>query len=172
MSTDNATDTTNIDRLLAVIAEATGYLDAREPAGPTERIRRWQAAAAVLDNLSVVVGQMAADALDAMHQLGRLEASTDLGPVHIGKGYAKDEWRGYELLGVLAERVVHPDTGEVVEAVPVEVLRDVIPACSDPEHTSSKWKATALKARGINVRQFREQHDAPDVIRRGERGPW
>jgi hypothetical protein len=151
---------------LAAIAEATVTLDKREPTDPTERIERWQAAKAVVDDLYTVVKQMESDAVDAMVELGREFLETSLGPVYTDKGYAPEEWDGNALLGTLSVQLVDRDTGEVTDAVPTAVLRDVIPAVS-PGKTSSKWSITGLRKHGIRVDSYHRKDDAPLVMRRG-----
>lgn len=150
-----------------MMTDCVNALDQRGPVGsPLRRIELWQAASAIHDALGVVVGQIAADAADALASTGHEEATTNFGQVHLEPGYSREEWQGHRLLGDMSEAVITED-GERVPAVRLDLLREVIPACSDPEHTSSKWKATALKAAGFRVKTYRDKADAPDVIRRG-----
>jgi hypothetical protein len=150
-----------------MIADCVDLLDQRGPVGePLRRVELWQAAAAAHDALGVVVHQIAADAVDALASSGHEEATTRFGPVHLEPGYAREEWQGHRLLGDMSETVITAD-GEQVPAVRLDLLREVIPSCSDPDHTSSKWKATALHAAGYRVKTYRSKADPPDVIRRG-----
>jgi len=154
----------------AAILELADELDRREPMGPEARIRAWRHGEEALRSLAVVVGQMRWDATDALAQLGEDQLGTDLGPVHMGWRPGRQEWRGYELLDRLGMKVIDPMTGEMVDAVPVDVLRDVLPACSKPETTSSRWSTTGLdRWLPDDWQVFRNQHDGQRVITIGER---
>lgn len=76
-----------------------------------------------------------------------------------------ERWDGHELLGKLAVRLISPD-GEIVEAVPVDVARAVIPACVQGQ-TSSRWKITELRKVLDDPESFREVDYGDAVIARG-----
>jgi hypothetical protein len=152
------------------IEGAVACLDRRAPMPPLERIEAWQAAADALATFQVVVGQMAADAQDAMVQLGTKQLTTRRGPCHLARSSSSQEWRGYELLGKLADPMIEPSTGEVMDAVPLQVLRDVIAGCNKPDSTYSKWLTTGLKEwLPDDWRKFVTYHDPRDVIKLGEK---
>lgn len=88
--------------------------------------------------------------------------------VHLAPGYAPERWRGHDVIAELAERFVSAD-GEVVQAVDVGVLVDVLPGCNAPELTSSKWRTTGLRRHLPDWRRYRSRDDAPLVIKRGAR---
>lgn len=155
-----------VEHALQAINDATTWLDMREPTDPLDRIERWQAAAAVLDGLSTVVGQMAADAVNAMLELGREALETSIGPVYTEPGYAREEWDGNALLGTLSKQLVDRTSGEIVDAVPTDVLRSIIPGVGVGK-TSSKWGVTGLRKLGVRVDTYRRKEPAPTVIRRG-----
>lgn len=159
-------DPLDVNEALATIALATVTLDKREPCDPTERIERWQAAKAVLDDLATIVGQMEAEGVEAMIQLGRETLETSLGPVHTTPGYAREEWDGHALLGTLSTKLVNRETGEVLDAVPTSVLYDVLPAVTEGS-TSSKWKISGLRKHGIRVDTYHRQDEAGLRLRTG-----
>lgn len=88
--------------------------------------------------------------------------------VHLAPGYAPERWRGHDVIAELAERFVSAD-GEVVHAVDVGVLCDVLPGCNAPELTSSKWRTTGLRRHLPDWHRYRHRDDAPLVIKRGSR---
>ena len=75
-----------------------------------------------------------------------------------------DQWDGQRLLSKLAVNVVETATGELVQAVPVEVLEDVIPAVTGK---SSRWLVKGLELHGINPNQYRERSWGHPTISRG-----
>jgi hypothetical protein len=54
------------------------------------------------------------------------------------------QWDGHAVLGELAQRLADMQTGDIVEAIPLDVARAVIPACGQGA-VSSKWKVTELR---------------------------
>lgn len=129
--------------------------------------------------LSMIRGELAIDAALAARALleergepVRADLETPSGRIiHLRPGSRSSMWRGYDLVGALAIRYVDHDTGEVVHAVPVPVLHDVLPGCSTPELTSSRWTMTGLK-RHMRVSPWKFRLDEPDedpllTIRRG-----
>jgi hypothetical protein len=86
--------------------------------------------------------------------------------VHLAPGYAPERWRGHDVIAELAERLITFD-GEPVQAVPVDVLVDVLPGCNAPELTSSKWRTGGLRRHLPDWRRYRSRDDAPLVIKRG-----
>lgn len=76
-----------------------------------------------------------------------------------------ERWDGHRLLGELAERIVDVN-GEIHEAVPVDVLRSVVPACVQGQ-TSSRWKVTELRKVLDQPEQYREVDYGDAVIARG-----
>lgn len=155
-----------VDDALALIAEATTALDKRDPTDPVSRIRRWQAAKAVMDDLATIISQMESEGVDAMIEMGREVFETNLGPVHTAPGYAREEWDGNALLGTLSTQLLNRETGEVLDAIPTSVLREVIPAVT-PGKTSSKWSITGLRKYGIRVDTYHHKEDAPLKLRTG-----
>lgn len=89
--------------------------------------------------------------------------------VHLAPGYAPERWRGHDVIAELSEALVEPVTGECVQAVPIDVLVDVLPGCNAPELTSSKWRTTGLRRHLPDWHRYRSRDDAPLVIKRGAR---
>lgn len=89
--------------------------------------------------------------------------------VHLAPGYAPERWRGHDVLFELAGDLWDMGSGEAVQAVPVDVLVDVLPGCMSPELTSSKWRTTGLARHLADWRRYRSKDDAPLVIKRGPR---
>jgi len=89
------------------------------------------------------------------------------GSVTIHRDVPRNEkWDGHRVLGELAAPLIDADTGEVVEAVDVEVLRRVIPACVQGQ-TSSRWKITELRKEMQNPEHLRSVEYGDAVIARG-----
>ena len=163
-------DVNDVLALCAQITDIVDVLDKREPLPAMDRVTAWHAAQQALDAFQIVLGQLEGDAVEAMAELQIREVATKFGPVHIRRGSAKQEWRGYELVGKLGTPLVVQSSGEFVEAVPVEVLRDVVAGCGSPELTSSKWSTTGLERwMPDEWRRFRTVHDAGDRMGVGPR---
>jgi len=78
-----------------------------------------------------------------------------------------DRWDGERVLSALAHDIIEPATGELVPAVPVEVLADVIPAIRG---RSSRWLVKGLEVHGLDPDRFRErQWGVPTISRGGKR---
>lgn len=76
-----------------------------------------------------------------------------------------EKWDGHGVIGELADPMVTKD-GDIIDAVPVDVLRDVLPACG-PGATSSKWKVTALRQVLPSADEYREVTYGDAIIARG-----
>lgn len=73
----------------------------------------------------------------------RLPDEYTAGPVTVHRTVEKTEaWDGHAVIADIASPVINAD-GERIDAVPVEILRDVLPACGQGA-VSSKWKRTSL----------------------------
>ena len=95
------------------------------------------------------------------------KAYTRDGSIVIHRDIPRNErWDGHRVIGELAAPLVDTTTGEMVQAVPIDVLRDVLPACGQGA-TSSKWKITALRKVLQNPEDFREVDYGDAVIARG-----
>jgi hypothetical protein len=89
--------------------------------------------------------------------------------VHLAPGYAPERWRGHDVLFELSADLWDMGTGEAVQAVPVDVLVDVLPGCNAPDLTSSKWRTTGLRRHLADWHRYRHRDTAPLVIKRGSR---
>jgi hypothetical protein len=163
-SDERSLDLAAIHDVCAHIVELADELDQREPLAPAERISAWHHVAAAAEALAVVVSQMNADALDAMHELGQAEWATDIGMVHIHRKPGAQHWRGRALLHALGRPLVDRESGEVTEAVPVEVLERVVPGV---EGTSSRWLTTDLDEFVADWKSYRTFGEATYEVRPG-----
>ena len=160
---------------VAAVDAAVDVLDLEVELVGDDLIDLWIWAKHAVDRLAVAVRAIGAEAavtvadLNAARGRGpREEYVTATGNVvHLAPGSSRTEWQGYAFVNVLADPLVDPETGEVVRAVPVDVLRRVVPGCGAPHLTSSKWNISAIPP-GI-VAQYRRTEPVPDVIREGER---
>jgi hypothetical protein len=89
-----------------------------------------------------------------------------VGPLHPEQS-RREQWRGHDLIAVLAQPVADTDTGQVIDAVPVDTLRAVLPACATDRETSSRWKVSGLRDRGVDVDRYRAVEYGTPVLRRG-----
>lgn len=76
-----------------------------------------------------------------------------------------ERWDGHAVLGALGDEMVSRD-GEIVDAIPVDVARAVLPACVQGQ-TSSRWKITELRKVLDAPESFREVDYGDAVIARG-----
>lgn len=75
------------------------------------------------------------------------------------------EWDGWELTAALAEPMINTD-GERIEAIPLDDVRAVVPACGQGA-TSSKWKITELRQRLTDADKFRRTTFGDTTVARG-----
>jgi hypothetical protein len=108
-----------------------------------------QGAVAVWDRLDRLIDTLTVLRRDHAFVLARrlpdqYTAATIHGAVTVHRNPTKNDlWDGHGLIGDLAETVINAD-GERIEAVPVDTLRSVLPACGQGA-TSSKWKITEVR---------------------------
>lgn len=151
----------------ALIMYAVDELDGRGPLSPEDRIAAWHHLHATIDAAKVVLAQMAATAVEAMAQIGAVETETDVGPVHIAKGSKRTEWRGYAVLGLLSRQLLDRADGELIDAIPLDVARDVFGGCDSPDKKSANLLVGGLTKHGVRVDDYRTVSDAPLIIRPG-----
>lgn len=77
---------------------------------------------------------------------------------------ATEEWDGRGVLSALSEKAVDPDSGELVDVVPVDKLADVLPAI---DGKSSKWRTTGLAVHGVDPDNYRRRRWGAPTIRKG-----
>ena len=107
---------------------------------------------------AVVLGRRVDDQQTAFTRDGRVTIHRDVPRT--------ERWDGHGLLGELASTLVDTASGEIVDAVPVDVLRAVVPACGQGA-TSSKWKISELRKVLQQPEAFREVDYGDAVIARG-----
>ena len=126
--------------------------------------------------------------MDAWDQLERLQGDLAVivrqHAVELGKKTPKDylhpraglvhtererstEWDGAGVLDALSEPMtVTGGTGEVIDAIPTDVLREVLPAVKEGKK-SSKWNITGLLAAGVQPDPYRRTRFGDKLLRRG-----
>lgn len=156
---------------LTTISRLTGELSASSDAvlTPQERVDLYVIALGVEDELRTAVrNALYPDAIDALADLGVPEGGTAATPYAWGvrrttvRKPGRVEWSGWALCDGLAQDVVDKGTGELVRAVPVDVLRDVLPACGTQRLTSSRWRLEGLQGR-VPIDAYRRQEPAEYV---------
>jgi hypothetical protein len=144
---------------IELIERATELIDEREPTSPLDLCALWVDLSRAVDGLQTMCRTVRYDASDALTALldgtGRDVIETPSGWVKLGREYAPQRWRGWELCDAIAVDHVDITTGEIVRAVPVDRLRTVLPGCSSSDLVSSKWRADV--GRYVPLDRFREQ---------------
>jgi hypothetical protein len=161
----------NFDDALHELTRTSSYAYAlitnEDVMAPAERIDLWIVARDVLDELAIAVRHLQTDATLALADLG-----VKPGGLHPAMGgivkrgtrrVGTDQWAGHALVGALGVDLVNPATGEIVRAVPVEVVREVVPGCATEELTSSRWRATGLRGR-VDVDRFHVQRPTSEEV--------
>jgi len=158
-----------LDRAYAVVQA----IDNREPMSTPDLVALWLDVDHLARELGQVLKLLHEDASDRVFteipDVSWTYTSSVGEPVHLARGYAAERWSGYELADRLAVDVVDPETGELLRAVPVEVVRRHVPGCATADTTSSKWRTTGLAELVPDWRRYRSRDEAPLVLRRGER---
>lgn len=133
-----------------------------DPVG--HRVDMWHALQDAARTLGVVVREWSTAAGDSLADIeyDRKQGWKSPGGVVVHHAQsATDEYDGRAVLSALGDMLVDTDTGERVEAVPVSVLADVLPAINAK---SSKWRARGLNAHGVDPDRYRKrQWGAPQV---------
>lgn len=130
-----------------------------EPLSPHDSIDLYVVGHGVLDELRTTIGELRVRAVDAMHMLGKSYDElyhSRLGRqvvMHKQRRETNVQWQGYDLINAIARDVISTTTGEHHRAVPIDVLRRVIPACATPTATSSRWNKTGLRGL-VNVEHY------------------
>ena len=130
-----------------------------EPMSQHDRIDVWLIAHGVLDELRTMERSLHHDAAIAMHEIDK--SYDELYHSRLGRQVVmrkrrrvtNEQWDGYDLINAIAKPVIDATTGEHTRAVPIDVLRRVVPACGSPRSTSSKWLATGLRGL-VNVEHY------------------
>lgn len=164
---DPVADLTAHDLVVAatVIVER---LDACEPPDDVDDLLAlWTALRAVERGLGVIARQWSIDAAERVEARGDREYRTRTGDLFHVERSKRERWRGYDLLAALSDRMVDGD-GELVDAIPTRVLRDVLPACGDEDATSSRWRTTGLRGL-VDIDRYRDVEYGPAEIRTGPR---
>ena len=156
------------DRIAAVMVEVASWSADPRDWGRSDL----DGAVEVWDRLDRLMTDLAVLRRDHAVVLGRRvndeqTAFTRDGRVTIHRDVPRNErWDGHAVIGELAESLINKETGEVVDAVDVETLRAVIPACVQGQ-TSSRWKITELRKVMQQPEAFREVDYGDAVIARG-----
>jgi hypothetical protein len=103
----------------------------------------------LIDDLAVL-DRSAEDAVVGLMESSRVQ--TDVGLLQRRKSGGSTTWSGRDLLLYLTRSFVDPDTGERVDAIPVEVLLDVLPQATAP---SAPWRTTGLRAHDIDPDEWK-----------------
>ena len=140
---------------------------------PHDRVDLWLVAHGVVDELRTTERALHHDASVALHELGK--AYDELYHSRLGRQVVmrkrrrvtNEQWHGYDLINAIARDVISTTTGEHHRAVPIDVLRRVVPACATQSSTSSKWNKTGLRGL-VNVEHYHSADvrydDALDVL--------
>lgn len=148
-----------------VIARIDGALmdiENREPMPAPDLCALWLDLKGAGDRLAIVLRDVGNDAtgklLDLVADDPEQVVETVSGTVYLGRRYAPTRWEGYRLCDALADDLVDVQTGEIVRAVRVEVLRESVAGCATEEATSSKWSKGGLKRKlGPVLREYVEE---------------
>jgi hypothetical protein len=135
---------TPTEQLLALQEQVDELLDEIRPAefpDVDETLKCWAIVDEIITDLSVLRSEMSNIAAKIIPigyttEDGELEVHT-VTPTNT-------KWDGHGILNALGVPLIDQNSGEVIRAVPVDVLQDVLPACGKGA-TSSKWKITKLK---------------------------
>lgn len=147
---------------------AQALLD-REPLDPLSTCALWREVVEAAADLDAARRDVEASAVDALATLGLAAGQsimTPSGPVLAAMRSGYTRWRGRALLDALADD--HVDRlGEVIRAVPLDVLVQVIPGCADYDATSSRWLARGV-GQLLPLNRYRTVEDATPTIRLGD----
>lgn len=147
MPHEHSDDVRDLSRALAHIAD-------HGPLPELDAVALWLDLDAVRATFAKILDLLEYEAIEATLAHGTDGvAVTDRGVGRIS-GYRRgNQYEGHAIAGALCRRLVDPDTGEVIAAVPVDVLRAVVPGCAAPHLTSSRWSRRAL-AGFVDVDQY------------------
>lgn len=125
-------ETAEVINHIQLLADQLSDFDPGEVMTPRERIDLYALADLAALTLGVALRDLRNDATLALLDLEvPRDGVYDTGTTVVKRTRAvqqgtSDKWRGYALCDALARNMVNPSTGEIEQAVPVHVMRDVV----------------------------------------------
>jgi hypothetical protein len=131
-----------------------GLVD-HEPLGPRERIDLWVSLHEMGSAFRAALTALEEEAVEAALELSggerKVPVRTRFATVVVKRKPTSQRTNGWQLLEAISSRVVDPATGETEQAVPVRLLRAVVPACGVDDFTSARFNLTALRGHRLQL---------------------
>lgn len=141
--------------LVRGIGDALEALVDHGPLGPQDRIDLWVSLREMSESFRAVVRALEEEATEAAMELSggqtKVPVRTRFATVMVKRKPGTTKVNGWALLGALGDHYANPRTGELELAVPVRVLRGVIPACGVDDFTSAKFNVSGLKGQRLQI---------------------
>ena len=146
-------------------------IDERDPMPPPELVSLWldlkkhrryldQVLHAVHDDAAVDVAAEKDERDEYVSSGGEV--------VHLTWRPRFEHWRGFDFSDRLAVDMVDPN-GEIVRAIPLDVIRRFVPGCAMPDLTSSRWRTTGLAQLVPDWENFRSVGPRDPTLNEGTR---
>lgn len=141
--------------LVRQIGDALEALVDHEPLTPTERIELWVSLHEMGAAFRAAVKALEEEATEAALELSggdrKVPVRTRFATVVVKRKPTAQRTNGWQLLEAMSERVAVLATGETEQAVPVRLLRAVVPACGVDDFTSARFNLTGLRGQRLQL---------------------
>ena len=139
-----------------VIGDALEALSSHGPLTPRERVELWVAMHEMASAWRATLAALEDDAVDAALELSggdtKVPVRTRFATVVVRRKPGSQRTNGWQLLEAMSDHYANPRTGEMELAVPVRLLRAVVPACGVDDFTSARFNLTALRGQRLQYR--------------------
>lgn len=142
--------------LVRSIGDALELLAEHGPLTPRERIELWVSMHEMGAAWRACLSMLEEDAVDAALELSggdrKVPVRTRFATVVVKRRPGSQRTNGWQLLEAMSDHYANPRTGELELAVPVRLLRAVVPACGVDDYTSARFNLSALKGQRLQLR--------------------
>jgi hypothetical protein len=141
--------------LVRSIGDALESLADHGPLTPTQKIELWVSMHEMGSAWRATLRVLEEEAIDAALELTggdrKVPVRTRFATVAVKRKPGAQRTNGYQLLQAISQRYGNTATGELEDAVPVRLLRAVVPACGVDDFTSARFNLTALRGQRLQL---------------------
>lgn len=142
-------------KLVRVIGDALEELVDHGPLTPRQRIELWVSLHEMAGAFRAAVAALEEEAIEAALELSggdrNVPVRTRFATVVVKRKPGTQRVNGWQLLEAMSQRYGDPMTGELEQAVPVRLLRAVVPACGMDDFTSARFNMSALRGHRLQL---------------------
>lgn len=166
MAVDNMTPEEALAELADISVRVDDFVTGTDPKDVFEDVDQSLQAWDTIDNMLAVLNVLKRELSTVVAEIVPEQYTTADGFEIHTVATKTEKWDGAGVLNALGQNMVDAESGEVVRAVPIETLSDVLPAVTGTA-TSSKWKIRGLLAHLPSVDQYHSYEYKKAQVRRG-----